>query len=169
MSDQTRREARENFRIDRLFEPAFLEVIIIVEADTDDFRRLGHRRQYSNCAQVDCVHGQKLSACAQQICTLCNQFGQSAWKAAFALSKAMPARAVIRRNAGDTRLLKMDNSHRFPSVVDIAPCSFRGHPSGGASIRNSISSSPSYVSAPTFNASLTRACVTSLATLKSDS
>jgi hypothetical protein len=34
---------------------------------------------------------------------------------------------------------------------------------------NSISNSPSYVSAPTFNASATRACVTSLATLKSDS
>jgi hypothetical protein len=35
--------------------------------------------------------------------------------------------------------------------------------------RKSISNSPSYVSAPTFNASATRACVTSLATLKSDS
>ena len=49
--------------------------------------------------------------------TLCNQFGQSAWKAAFARGKTMPARAVIRRNSGDTRLFKMDNSHRFPSVA----------------------------------------------------
>src|SRR5467141_425246 len=113
VSDQTRREARENFGIDRLFEPAFLEVNIVVETDTEDFRRLGHRRQYPNCVQVDCVHGQKVSACAQQICTLRNQFGQSARKAAFALRKAVPARAVIRRNSGDTPLLEMDNAHRF--------------------------------------------------------
>ena len=96
VSDQARREARENFGIDRLFEPAFLEVIIVVEADTDDFRRLGNRRQYSNCVQVDCLHRQEVSTCVQQVCTLCNQFGQSAWEAAFALGNAMPARAVIR-------------------------------------------------------------------------
>jgi hypothetical protein len=111
VSDQTCREARENFGIGRLFESAFLEVIIVVETDTEDFRRLGHRGQYPNGVQVDCVHGQKVSACAQQICTLRNQFGQSAWKAAFALRKAMPARAVIRRNSGDTPLLEMDNAH----------------------------------------------------------
>src|SRR5882724_12527309 len=35
--------------------------------------------------------------------------------------------------------------------------------------KKSSSSSPSYVSAPAFNTSFTRACVTSLATLKSDS
>src|SRR6266446_2623695 len=105
VSDQTRRVARENFGIDRLFESAFLEVIIVIETDTEDFRRLGHRRQYPNCVQVDCVHGQKICAGAQQICTSCNQFGQSAWKAAVALRKAMPARAVIGRNSGDTPLL----------------------------------------------------------------
>ena len=55
VSDQTRREARENFGIDRLLESAFLEVIIVVETDTEDFRRLGHRRQYSNRIQVDCA------------------------------------------------------------------------------------------------------------------
>jgi len=113
VSDQTRREAPENFRIDRLFESAFLEVIIVVETDTEDFRRLGHRRQYPNCVQVDGVHGQKVCTCAQQICTLCNQFGQSAWKAAFALRKAMPARAVIRRNSADTPRLKIDNAMGF--------------------------------------------------------
>ena len=99
VSDQTRREPCENFGIDRLFESAFLEMIIVVETDTEDFRRLGHRWQYPNCVQVDCVHGQKVSARAQQICALRNQFGKSAWKSAFALRKAMPARAVIRRNS----------------------------------------------------------------------
>src|SRR5277367_894842 len=34
VSDQARREARENFGIDRLFESAFLEVVIVVETDT---------------------------------------------------------------------------------------------------------------------------------------
>src|ERR1700677_1162146 len=86
VSDQARREARENFGIDRLLKSAFLEVIIVVETDAEDFRRLGHRRQFSNCVQVDCAHGQMISACAQQICTLCDQFGQSAWKAALARS-----------------------------------------------------------------------------------
>jgi hypothetical protein len=113
VSDQTRREARENFRINRLFESAFLEMVIVVETDTEDFRRLGHRRQYPNCVQVDCVHGQKGFASAQQICALRNQFGQSAWKAAFALGQAMPTRAIIRRNSGNTLLLEMDNAHRF--------------------------------------------------------
>jgi hypothetical protein len=44
-----------------------------------------------------------------------------------------------------------------------------GYFNGESLDRNPNSSSPSYVSAPTFNASATRACVTSLATLKSDS
>ena len=113
VSDQTRREPSKNFGIDRLFESAFLEVVIVVETDTKDFRRLGHRRQYPNCVQVDCVHGQKISACAQQICTLRNQFGKSAWKSAFARRKAMPARAVIRGNSGDTPLLEMKNADGF--------------------------------------------------------
>src|ERR1700720_3589431 len=65
VSDQTGREARKNFGIDRLFESAFLEVIVVVETDTEYFRRLGHRRQYPNCVQVDFLHGQKVSACAQ--------------------------------------------------------------------------------------------------------
>src|SRR5271170_2160536 len=113
MSDQTRCEARENFGVRGLFESAFLEVIIVVETDTKDFGWLGHRGKYPYCVQVDCGHRQKVSACAQQICTLRNQFGQSGWKAAFALRKAMPARAVIRRNSGDTPRLEMDNAHRF--------------------------------------------------------
>jgi hypothetical protein len=41
------------------------------------------------------MHGQKRFASTQQICALRNQFGQSTWKAAFALGKAMPARAAI--------------------------------------------------------------------------
>ena len=48
VSDQAGREARENFGVDRLFESAFLEVVIVVQTDTDDFRRLLHRRQDSN-------------------------------------------------------------------------------------------------------------------------
>src|SRR6266478_1700738 len=132
VSDQTRREAREDFGIDRLLESAFLEVIIVVETDTEDFRRPGHRRQYPNCVQVDSMHGQKVSASAQQICTLCNQFGQSAWEAAFALHKAMPARAVIRCNSGDTPLLEMNNAHRFPLVA-------RGHVPQAPSIRSRVS------------------------------
>jgi hypothetical protein len=56
VSDQTHREARENFGRDRFFESAFLEVIIIVaETDTEDFRRPRHPRQHLNCVQVDCV------------------------------------------------------------------------------------------------------------------
>jgi hypothetical protein len=110
MSDQTRREPRENFGIDRLFESAFLEVIIVVETETEDFRRLGHRRQYPNCVHIDCVHGQKVSAYAQQIRTLRNQLRKSAWKSGFALRKAMPARPVTRCNSGDAPLLEMDNT-----------------------------------------------------------
>src|SRR5258707_13211227 len=45
VSDQTRRATREYFGIDRLFESTFLQVIIVVETDTENFRRLGHRRQ----------------------------------------------------------------------------------------------------------------------------
>jgi hypothetical protein len=45
----------------------------------------------------------------------------------------------------------------------------RGYGIGESLAKNSSSNSPSCVSAPTFNASATRACVTSLATLKSDS
>ena len=73
--DQAGRKPPENFGVDRLFESAFLNVIIVIETDTEDFRRLRHRRQYPNGVQVDGVHGQKVSACARQICTLRNQFG----------------------------------------------------------------------------------------------
>jgi hypothetical protein len=57
------------------------------------------------------LHGQKGFASAQQICTLRNQFGQSAWKTAFTLGKAMPAQAIIRRNSGNTSMLEVDNTH----------------------------------------------------------
>ncbi|HEY1885979.1 MAG TPA: hypothetical protein VGG86_07985 [Roseiarcus sp.] len=110
---KTRRVSRENLRIDRLFESAFFEVIIVVKTNTKDFRRLEHRRQYPNCVQVDGMHGQKRFASTQQICALRNQFGQSTWKSAFALGKAMPARAVIRGNSGNTLLLEMDDAHGF--------------------------------------------------------
>ncbi len=50
VSDQTRREAPEDFGVGGLFEAAFLEVIVVVETHTEDLRRLGHRRQYPNRA-----------------------------------------------------------------------------------------------------------------------
>jgi hypothetical protein len=37
--------------------------------------------------------------------------------AAFALVKAMPARAVIRLNSGDTSLLEMDNAQQFSAAA----------------------------------------------------
>jgi len=113
VSEQTRREPPENFGIDRLFESAFLEVIIVVETDTEDFRWLRHRRQYPNGVQVDGVRAQKLSACAQQIRALRNQFGKGARKSAVALVKAIPARAVIGGNSGNATLLEMDHAHGF--------------------------------------------------------
>src|SRR5580692_5572636 len=64
VSDQTRREPCKNFGIHRLFKPAFLKVVIVVEADTEDFRWLGHRRQYPDSAQVDCGRAKKVSASA---------------------------------------------------------------------------------------------------------
>lgn len=44
MSDQTRREAREDLGIGRLLETAFFEAIIVIEADTKNLRRHGPRR-----------------------------------------------------------------------------------------------------------------------------
>jgi hypothetical protein len=82
MSDQTRREAGEDFRIDRLLQPAFLQVIIVVETDAQNFRRYGHRRQQPDSVQVDCRRLPEASADAQQVCALCDQLGQSAWKSA---------------------------------------------------------------------------------------
>jgi hypothetical protein len=54
MSDQTRRKAGEDLRIGRLLQPAFRQVIIVVETDTQNFWRYGDRRQQSDSVQVDC-------------------------------------------------------------------------------------------------------------------
>src|SRR5437870_12152328 len=103
MSDQTRREAGEDFRIGRLLQPAFLQVIIVVETDAQNFRRYGHRRQQSDSAQVDCRRLPEASADAQQVCALCDQLGQSAWKSAVPLREAMPeiGRASCRERGED--------------------------------------------------------------------
>ena len=93
MSDQTRREAGEDFRILRFLQSAFLQVIIVVETDAQNFRWGGHRRQRPNSVQVDCWRLFEGFADTQQICTLCDQLGQRAWKSAVLLSEAAPARA----------------------------------------------------------------------------
>jgi len=101
------------------------------------------------------VHEQKVSACAQQIRTFRNQFGQSAWKAAVALREAMPARAVIRRNSGDTALLEVDNAHNFsfsamqtggsvPSL-DTVPAAWWIHLAARSSTRLGDEEFPAYV------------------------
>ena len=55
-----------------------------------------------------------------------------------------------------------------PIGVPIAIGDVAGYLAGKVSIENPVPTRASQVSAPTFNASATRACVTSLATLKSD-
>src|SRR3989442_7217555 len=102
MSDQTRREADEDVWIGRLLQAAFLQVIIVVETDAQNFRRYGHRRQQPDSVQVDCRRLPEASADAQQVCALCDQLGQRAWKSAVPLRKATPARAFIRRNSRDS-------------------------------------------------------------------
>src|SRR5258707_9219494 len=116
MSDQTRREAGEDFRIGRLLQPAFFQVIIVVETDAQNFRRYGHRRQQPDSVQVDRRRLPEASADAQQVCALCNQLGQSAWKSAVALREAMPARAFIRGNSGDSTCFEMNDAHELPPV-----------------------------------------------------
>ena len=116
MSDQTRREAGEDFRIGRLLQPAFLQVIIVVETDAQNFGRYGHRRQQSDSVQVDCRRLPEASAGAQQVCALCDQLGQSAWKSPVAMREAMPARTFIRGNSGDSTFLEMSDSHESPAV-----------------------------------------------------
>src|SRR5271155_2736378 len=99
MSDQTRREAREDFRIRRLLQPTFLQVIIVVETDAQNFRRYGYRRQQPNSVQVDWRRLPEAPADLQQVCALCDQFGQSTWKSAVPLRESMPARTFIRGNS----------------------------------------------------------------------
>src|ERR1700758_1228147 len=102
MRDQTRREAGEDFRIRRLLQPAFLQVIIVVETDAQNFRRYGHRRQQVDSVQVDCRRLPKASADAQQVCALYDQLGQSAWKSVVPLREPVPARAFLRGNSRDS-------------------------------------------------------------------
>src|SRR6266702_8398133 len=111
MSDQARREAGEDFRIGLLLQPAFLQVIIVVETDAQNFRRYGHRRQQPDGVQVDCRRLPEASADAQQVCTLCDQLGQRAWKSAVPLRETMPARAFLGGNAWDSTFFKMDDAH----------------------------------------------------------
>jgi hypothetical protein len=56
------------------------------------------------------------SAGAQQVCALCDQLGQSAWKSPVALREAMPARTFIRGNSGNSTCLKMNDSHESPAM-----------------------------------------------------
>src|SRR5882757_5083892 len=116
MSDQTSREAGEDFRIVRLLQPAFLQVIIVVETDAQNFRRYGHRRQQPDSVQVDCRRMPEASADAQQVCALCDQLGQSAWKSAVPLREAMRARAFIRGNSGGSTGFEIDDTHDLPPV-----------------------------------------------------
>src|ERR1700689_663027 len=99
MSDHTRREAGEDFRIVRLLQPALLEVIIVVETDAQNFRRCRHRRQQPDRLQVDYRRLSEASADAQQVCALCDELRQSAWKSTVWPREAMPARAFIRGNS----------------------------------------------------------------------
>src|SRR5216684_2967872 len=122
MSDQTRREASEDFRIGRLLQPAFLQVIIVVETDAQNFRRYGHRRQQPDSVQVDCRRLPEASADAQQVCALCDQLGQGTWKSAVSLCETMPARAFIRGNSGNSTCFKMDDEHKSdPPPDDSVP------------------------------------------------
>src|SRR6266576_1356320 len=116
MSDQTRREAREDFRIRRLLQPAFLQVIIVVETDAQNFRRYGHRRQQPHSVQVDCRRLPKASADPQQVFASCDQLGQSAWKSAVPLRETMPARAFIRGNSGGSTYFEIDDTHELPPL-----------------------------------------------------
>src|SRR5580704_2315982 len=113
MSDQTRREAGEDLRILRLLQPALLEVIAVVETDAQNFRRCGHRRQQPDILQIDCRRLPESSADAQQVCALCDQLGQSAWKSAVWLREAVPARAFIRGNSGDSACFKIEDAHKI--------------------------------------------------------
>src|SRR6266436_9322254 len=112
MRDQTRREAGEDFRIGRFLQPAFLQMIIVVETDAQNFRRYGHRRQQPDSVQVDCRRLPEASADAQQVCALCYQLWQSTWKSAVLLREAMQARAFIRGNSVDSTCFKIDDAHK---------------------------------------------------------
>src|SRR6267142_2914651 len=117
MSDQTRREAGEDFRIVGLLQPAFLQVIIVVETDGKNFRRYGHRWQQPDSTQVDCRRLPEASADAQQVCALCDQLGQSAWESAVPLREAMPARAFIRGNSGGSTYFEIGDTHELPPCL----------------------------------------------------
>src|SRR6266853_2675964 len=116
MSDQTSREAGEDFRIVRLLQSAFRQVIIVVETDGQNFRRYEHRRQQPDSVQVDCRRLSEASADTQQICALCDQLGQSAGQSAVPLREAMPARAFIRGNSAGSTYFEIDDTHELPPV-----------------------------------------------------
>src|SRR5580700_11755893 len=113
MSDQTRREAGEDFRILRLLQPALLQVVIVVETDAQNFRRCGHRRQQPDSLQVDSGRLSEASADAQQVRALRDQRGQGAWKSTVWLREAMPAQALIRSNSGDSLCFKIGDAHKM--------------------------------------------------------
>src|SRR6266478_10227685 len=113
MRDQTRCEAGEDFRIGRL-----------LETDAQNFRRYGHRRQQPDSVQVDCQRLPEASTDAQQVCALCDQLGQSAWKSDVPLREAMPARAFIRGNSGNSTCFKMDDAHNGDPLVRLRTTQF---------------------------------------------
>src|SRR6202041_2600296 len=124
MSDHTLREAAEDLRIDRLLQPAFFQVVIVVETDTQNFRRFRYRRQQADSVQVDCRRLSEAFADAQQVCTLCDKLGQRAWKSAFPPSESMPARAFIRANSGDSTCFKMNDAHNGAPLVRLRTTQF---------------------------------------------
>src|ERR1700679_2090905 len=119
MRNQTRREAAEDFGIGWLLQPAFFQVIIVVETDAQNFRRCGHRRQQANSVQVDYWRLPEASTDAQQVCTLCDQLGKRAWKSTLMLREAMPARAFLRSNSEDSVYFKMNDAHESAPLVRV--------------------------------------------------
>src|SRR5580698_5652417 len=113
MSDQTRREAGEDLRILRLLQPALLQVIIVIETNAQNFRWCGHRRQQVDSLQVDPRRLPEGPADMQQVCALCDQLGQSAWKSTVWLREAVPTRTFVRGNSGDSMCFKIDDAHKM--------------------------------------------------------
>jgi hypothetical protein len=124
MRDQTRREAGEDFRISRLLQPAFLQVIIVVEPDARNFRRYGDRRQQPDSLQVDCRRLPEATSYAQQVCALRDQLGKCAWKSAVPLGEAVPPRAFIRGNSWDSTRFKMDDTHKGDPLARLRATQF---------------------------------------------
>ncbi len=116
MRDQARREAGEDLRMDGPLQPAFLQVIVVIEADAQDLGRHGHRRQEPDGVEVDRGRPREVRADAQQVRVARDQFGQRAREQRVAPREAMPAGARVYRNSGDTTCLEVNDAHGSPAV-----------------------------------------------------